>query len=286
MQCTLRSSVDLRLWLLISCGMVVLFDSASAFRHHHGIYLNSINSKNTQSTDGYSNQKFLFEHLGHISHKRGSTRTRQRSLIKPRNAATISMDPWLSEKDVDTILREEGPGSMRPSPLTHAERYNSRDWLHNLASFSSALEFKRVKSFLLANTLFATIVWAACLIFPKTLKALTSGIGPQPHLLIGGVLGLLLIFRTNTAYDRFWEGRRLWSFLISRVREVRPARIFELHASARNPSRSTRIGNGVCSVASITYCHSRPSGSQSGTVTKPSYCASLPCMQVAYFTVA
>jgi putative membrane protein len=24
------------------------------------------------------------------------------------------------------------------------------------------------------------------------------------------VLGLLLVFRTNTAYDRFWEGRRLW----------------------------------------------------------------------------
>jgi ion channel-forming bestrophin family protein len=39
-------------------------------------------------------------------------------------------------------------------------------------------------------------------------------------LLVAGVLGLLLVFRTNTAYDRFWEGRRLWSFLISRVREL------------------------------------------------------------------
>lgn len=25
------------------------------------------------------------------------------------------------------------------------------------------------------------------------------------------VLGLLLVFRTNTAYDRFWEARKLWS---------------------------------------------------------------------------
>ena len=24
------------------------------------------------------------------------------------------------------------------------------------------------------------------------------------------VLGLLLVFRTNTAYDRFWEGRKCW----------------------------------------------------------------------------
>jgi len=23
-------------------------------------------------------------------------------------------------------------------------------------------------------------------------------------------LGLLLVFRTNTAYERFWEGRKLW----------------------------------------------------------------------------
>ena len=24
------------------------------------------------------------------------------------------------------------------------------------------------------------------------------------------VLGLLLVFRTNTAYERFWEGRKAW----------------------------------------------------------------------------
>src|SRR3569832_1801140 len=31
---------------------------------------------------------------------------------------------------------------------------------------------------------------------------------------VGIVLGLLLVFRTNTAYDRFWEGRRLWGNII------------------------------------------------------------------------
>lgn len=34
------------------------------------------------------------------------------------------------------------------------------------------------------------------------------------------VLGLLLVFRTNTAYDRFWEGRRLWGTLIIAVRNL------------------------------------------------------------------
>jgi putative membrane protein len=32
------------------------------------------------------------------------------------------------------------------------------------------------------------------------------------------VLGLILVFRTNTAYDRFWEGRQLWGTLVNRVR--------------------------------------------------------------------
>jgi putative membrane protein len=34
------------------------------------------------------------------------------------------------------------------------------------------------------------------------------------------VVSLLLVFRTNTAYDRFWEGRRLWGNMISSVRNL------------------------------------------------------------------
>ncbi len=34
------------------------------------------------------------------------------------------------------------------------------------------------------------------------------------------VLGLLLVFRTNTAYERFWEGRKLWGTLINTVRNL------------------------------------------------------------------
>jgi len=34
------------------------------------------------------------------------------------------------------------------------------------------------------------------------------------------VMGLLLVFRTNTAYDRFWEGRKFWGMLINNVRNL------------------------------------------------------------------
>ncbi|TAD77158.1 MAG: hypothetical protein EA001_11145 [Oscillatoriales cyanobacterium] len=34
------------------------------------------------------------------------------------------------------------------------------------------------------------------------------------------VLGLLLVFRTNTAYDRFWEGRKLWGSITNTSRNL------------------------------------------------------------------
>jgi ion channel-forming bestrophin family protein len=34
------------------------------------------------------------------------------------------------------------------------------------------------------------------------------------------VLGLLLVFRTNTAYDRFWEGRKCWGSMVNNVRNL------------------------------------------------------------------
>jgi ion channel-forming bestrophin family protein len=34
------------------------------------------------------------------------------------------------------------------------------------------------------------------------------------------VLGLLLVFRTNTAYERFWEGRKIWGTVVNNVRNL------------------------------------------------------------------
>ncbi|WP_202224498.1 bestrophin family protein [Okeania sp. KiyG1] len=47
--------------------------------------------------------------------------------------------------------------------------------------------------------------------FPVTLPTKSSIV---PSL----VLGLLLVFRTNTAYERFWQGRQLWGKIVNTVR--------------------------------------------------------------------
>lgn len=38
------------------------------------------------------------------------------------------------------------------------------------------------------------------------------------HSLLGIVLGLFLVFRINSAYDRWWEGRKLWGALVNSTR--------------------------------------------------------------------
>ncbi len=55
------------------------------------------------------------------------------------------------------------------------------------------------------------------------------------HSLLGIVLGLFLVFRTNTAYDRWWEGRKLWGALVN------DSRNFALKVNAFIDSRESRI---------------------------------------------
>ncbi len=43
---------------------------------------------------------------------------------------------------------------------------------------------------------------------------------PIAHTMIGVALGLLLVFRTNTSYDRYWEGRKLVGAMLNRCRDM------------------------------------------------------------------
>jgi putative membrane protein len=46
------------------------------------------------------------------------------------------------------------------------------------------------------------------------------GIHPNMHTVLGVFLGILLAFRNTTAYDRWWEGRKLWGQLVNDSRNL------------------------------------------------------------------
>ncbi|MCW5910642.1 MAG: hypothetical protein KIT62_06185 [Cyclobacteriaceae bacterium] len=54
------------------------------------------------------------------------------------------------------------------------------------------------------------------------------------HSLLGIVLGLFLVFRINSAYDRWWEGRKLWGALVNSTRN------FALKLNAYLPQDDTQ----------------------------------------------
>ena len=43
---------------------------------------------------------------------------------------------------------------------------------------------------------------------------------PTTHTLVGVAIGMLLVFRTNASYDRFWEGRRMWGSIVNESRNL------------------------------------------------------------------
>ncbi len=43
---------------------------------------------------------------------------------------------------------------------------------------------------------------------------------PIAHALIGVFLSLLLVFRTNSSYERFWEGRKQWGSIVNESRNL------------------------------------------------------------------
>jgi predicted membrane chloride channel (bestrophin family) len=131
------------------------------------------------------------------------------------NAAVI--DIGAIEPNIPEIPR---PASN--SVLIPAQRYSSDEWLKSLLSLPKSFILRRISFHLVANTFFAALVYTAYVIWPETVKALLKGMipAPGPHLMLSGALGFLLVFRTNTAYDRYWEGQRLWGFLYSRTRDL------------------------------------------------------------------
>lgn len=80
---------------------------------------------------------------------------------------------------------------------------------------------------------------ALCIVFGTVVALLHEGGWKVLSLPILGnvvpsvVLGLLLVFRTNTAYERYWEGRKLWGTLVNTIRNL--SRQIWVVVSAKTP---------------------------------------------------
>ena len=102
-----------------------------------------------------------------------------------------------------------------------------------------------------------------CVIFAAVITGLHAwGIGVSlpilGSLVPSIVLGLLLVFRTNTAYERFWEGRKLWGMLVNTVRNLaRQIWVSIIETSATDQMAKVRVLKLLVAFAIAVKLHLR-----------------------------
>lgn len=95
-------------------------------------------------------------------------------------------------------------------------KYNPKNWFRYLFTFRKTDTFLTLWwELLLIGGVTAGIAWIKMTYYPET-KMVNSLM--SVYSLVGFVLSLLLVFRTNTAYDRWWEGRKKWGELVNNTR--------------------------------------------------------------------
>src|SRR5262245_30985318 len=91
--------------------------------------------------------------------------------------------------------------------------YDPHKWRHHLLDIKGSMVREvsyRVAVYVVSS---AAVVYLHHYHYPVTIP-------DKGHILVGLALGLLLVFRTNASYDRFWEARRQWGSIINESRNL------------------------------------------------------------------
>lgn len=97
-------------------------------------------------------------------------------------------------------------------------KYNNKNWFNLIFAFRKSDTLRILWKELVAIGLFSAILAYVLIEHGGDHKYLQSLL--TVYSLIGFVISLLLVFRTNTAYDRWWEGRKKWGALVNDTRNL------------------------------------------------------------------
>lgn len=103
--------------------------------------------------------------------------------------------------------------------------YNPHNWRSHLLDIRGSLVRE------IFGRVFTCVVWSAVIVMlMRWIDYYSNGkidhdleflaIPITAHTLLGAALSFLLILRTNSSYDRFWEGRKLWGGIVNETRNL------------------------------------------------------------------
>ncbi|UKN00139.1 hypothetical protein K6119_10375 [Paracrocinitomix mangrovi] len=97
-------------------------------------------------------------------------------------------------------------------------KYNPKTWFRHIFQINKTdTLFILWLELVIISVITAGIAWIKINYYPdSTMTSSLIGV----YSLVGFVLSLLLVFRTNTAYDRWWEGRKKWGEMVNNTRNL------------------------------------------------------------------
>ncbi|HQE11663.1 MAG TPA: bestrophin family ion channel [Flavipsychrobacter sp.] len=98
--------------------------------------------------------------------------------------------------------------------------YNNKQWVKALFFFSREDTMRKLFPLLLIIIVYSLgIAYWEIEYLHLSANSWVKNI-PTLHNLLGFAISILLVFRTNSAYDRWWEGRKLWGALVNNSRNL------------------------------------------------------------------
>jgi predicted membrane chloride channel (bestrophin family) len=126
------------------------------------------------------------------------------------------------------------------------QRYSASDWLANVKSLPRSTILRAIQGPVLSVmvwSLLVSLIHGILLLFRRTRwMANSMCLSSKPHSFLVSALGLLLVFRTNSAYQRFAEGRKIWENIHSISRSMsRLACLYEQDLGSQRKHRIFRL---------------------------------------------
>lgn len=98
--------------------------------------------------------------------------------------------------------------------------YNPKDWFSIIFRFHKSDTFRKLSWLIVGISVYSFVVAYLEVEVFKLSEASHLKQLSLMHNLLGFAISMLLVFRTNTAYDRWWEGRKQWGALVNNSRNL------------------------------------------------------------------
>lgn len=117
-------------------------------------------------------------------------------------------------------MATQNPKILYIRPYLSMVEYNPKDWFTFIFRVHKADTFRKLLPMIIAICIYSGIIaYLETEVWKLSESSHVKNI-TLLHSMLGFVISLLLAFRSNTAYDRWWEGRKHWGSLVNSSRNL------------------------------------------------------------------